>query len=67
MQTANRIAIGTTVTFDSDEGPQRGTVHALKPDLGNGQKYALVKVPGTLNGEPWAMPIDQLQRATTRA
>lgn len=67
MQTANRIIIGTAVTFDTDEGPQRGTVHGFKPDLSNGQKYALVKVPGTMNGALWPMPVDQLERATTRA
>ncbi len=61
------IEIGTPVEFDSDHGPQAGVVEELKADLGNGQRIAMVRVAGTLNGAPWSMPLDQLQRATARA
>lgn len=60
------ITIGTAVLFDSD-GPQAGTVEDIKLDVGNGQRIALVNVPGTLDGTPWHMPIDQLQRAPAEA
>lgn len=56
------ITIGMPVVFDSD-GPQSGTVADIKIDVGNGQRIALVNVPGTLDGAPWQMPLDQLQRA----
>lgn len=55
------ITIGTNVRFESDAGPQRGRVADIKPDLGNGQRIALVDVPGTLNGMPWQIPVNDLQ------
>jgi hypothetical protein len=62
-----RITVGATVNFDSDNGPQSGIVEDIKADLGNGQRIAMVKVPGTLDGVPWQMPVDQLQHATVAA
>ncbi|KQW97115.1 hypothetical protein ASC94_09995 [Massilia sp. Root418] len=63
MDQTKDITIGTPVSFDTDHGPQRGQVLSFKTDLSNGCRVALVKVPGTLNGEPWAMPVAQLQHA----
>lgn len=54
------ITVGMPVQFDSEHGPQRGTVDEIKADVGNGQRIALVRVPGTLDGAPWHMPVDQL-------
>lgn len=61
------ITIGTRVEFDSDHGPQTGVVAEIKPDLGNGQRIAVVRVANTLDGAPWHMPVDQLQRAAAAA
>lgn len=63
--TTNTIKIGARVAFDSEDGPQQGTVSGFKADLGNGRSHALVKVTGTLNGEPWTIPVDQLQQRPT--
>ena len=46
------IASGSRVDFDSDEGPQAGVVECIKPDVGNGQRIAMVRVAGTLDGMP---------------
>ena len=56
------IAIGQNVEFDTEHGPQAGIVEQIKPDVGNGQRIALVRVAGTLDGAPWQMPVEQLQR-----
>lgn len=55
------ITVGTKVRFESDDGPQRGQVADIKPDLGNGQRIALVNVPGTMNSRPWHVPVNDLQ------
>lgn len=60
------IASGSRVAFDSEEGPQAGVVECIKPDLGNGQRIALVRVPGTLDGMPWQVPFEQLQAVGAR-
>ncbi|HEY0843783.1 MAG TPA: hypothetical protein VGE12_00340 [Noviherbaspirillum sp.] len=57
----NNITIGTKVHFDSDNGPQRGRIVDFMCDVGNGQRIALVDVPGTLNGMPWAIPVNDLK------
>jgi hypothetical protein len=62
-----RIAVGAAVNFDSDEGPQDGVVECIKPDVGNGQRIAMVRVAGTLDGMPWQVPVEQLQAASARA
>ena len=61
------IASGSRVAFDSDEGPQAGVVECIKPDVGNGQRIAMVRVAGTLDGTPWQVPVEQLQAASARA
>lgn len=63
----NIIDIGAPVKFDSEHGPQCGTVSAIKADLGNGRRVAAVQVPGTLDGQPWHVPLDQLQHAAAGA
>lgn len=55
------ITPGDRVRFESEDGPQRGRVADIKPDLGNGQRIALVDVPGTMNGKPWQVPVNDLQ------
>ncbi len=67
MSQQTTITVGTDVTFDSDDGPQRGTVCGFKPDVTNGRQFALVKVAGTMGGEPWQLPVNQLERAPARA
>lgn len=59
----NTIGPGSTVKFDSEDGPQTGTVHEIKTDLTNGAKVALVRVEGTLSGQPWRVPVNELQHA----
>lgn len=61
------IASGSRVAFDSDEGPQAGVVECIKPDVGNGQRIAMVRVAGTLDGMPWQVPVEHLQAASVRA
>ncbi len=57
------ITPGASVSFDSADGPQRGTVRALAIDISNGRKVAAIEVPGTLDGTPWVMPIAELSLA----
>ena len=61
------IASGSRVAFDSEEGPQAGVVECVKPDLGNGQRIALVRVADTLDGMPWQVPVEQLQAVVARS
>ncbi|TDY35115.1 hypothetical protein [Janthinobacterium sp. 75] len=61
------IACGSRVAFDSDDGPQAGVVECIKPDVGNGQRIAMVRVAGTLDGMPWQVPVEHLQAASVRA
>jgi len=58
-----KIGPGSPVTFESDAGPQRGTVADIKTDLTNGAKVASVRVPGTLGDTPWTMPMHELRHA----
>lgn len=58
-----KITVGMPVDFESEHGPQRGTVAGIKQDVTNGQTYALIDVNGTMNGAPWQMPIDALAKA----
>lgn len=62
-QTKNTITAGTSVKFDSETGPQTGTVQEVKTDLTNGAKVALVRVPGTLDNMPWQVPVNELSHA----
>jgi len=59
----NTIGPGSAVKFDSDAGPQTGTVHEIKTDITNGAKVALVRVAGTLGGAPWRVPVNELSHA----
>ncbi|WP_027864279.1 hypothetical protein [Massilia alkalitolerans] len=59
----NNIGPGSAVKFDSEAGPQTGTVHEIKTDISNGAKVALVRVAGTLGGQPWRVPVNELQHA----
>lgn len=59
----NTIGPGSTVKFDSEAGPQQGTVEDIKTDIGNGAKVAMVRVIGTLDGAPWRVPVNELQHA----
>jgi hypothetical protein len=56
-----KIGPGSPVTFESDAGPQRGTVAEIKTDLTNGAKIASVQVTGTLGDAPWTMPVNELR------
>ncbi|MEG0082200.1 MAG: hypothetical protein RR775_09950 [Massilia sp.] len=57
------IGPGSPVKFDSEAGPQQGTVAELMTDIGNGAKIAIVRVTGTLDGTPWRVPVNELQHA----
>lgn len=61
------ITIGTPVAFDSEHGPQTGTVADIKSDIGNGQSIAIIQVAGCLDNTPWQMPLNQLQRSLAAA
>ncbi|GGY67865.1 hypothetical protein [Pseudoduganella albidiflava] len=58
-----KIGPGSPVTFESDAGPQHGTVAEIKTDVTNGAKIASVRVPGTMGGAPWTMPVNELSHA----
>jgi hypothetical protein len=55
------IGPGSTVKFDSEAGPQQGTVAEILTDIGNGARVAFVRVDGTLDGAPWRVPVNELQ------
>lgn len=59
----NTIGPGSPVKFDSEAGPQQGTVQQIMTDIGNGAKIAFVRVTGTLDGAPWRVPVNELQHA----
>lgn len=62
-QNQNTITPGASVKFDSETGPQTGTVQEIKTDLTNGAKVALVRVPGTMDNTPWQIPVNELSHA----
>ena len=55
------IGPGSTVKFDSEAGPQQGTVAEILTDIGNGARIAFVRVEGTMDGTPWRVPVNELQ------
>jgi len=59
----NTIGPGSPVKFDSEAGPQQGTVAEILTDIGNGARIAFVRVTGTLDGAPWRVPVNDLQHA----
>jgi hypothetical protein len=63
MRASTQIGVGTDVKFDSDHGTQLGKVADIKSDVTNGRRVAAVQVPGTLDGQPWHVPVDQLRPA----
>ena len=62
-----QITVGTHVEFDTEHGPQAGIIEDIRHDLGNGQRIAVICVPGTLNRTSWMIPIEQLQRIKAAA
>jgi len=66
MNIDNCIAAGQRVTFDDDQdGPQRGTVAAIMPDLSNGRRTAWIEVDHALPGVMRNVPLDILQPLTS--
>jgi hypothetical protein len=63
MKAVTPITVGAAVRFDSEVGPQDGQVSEIKRDLTNGRQVAAVEVPGALDGQPWHIPVDELQPA----
>jgi hypothetical protein len=61
------IGVGADVKFDSDHGTQLGKVADIKSDVTNGRRVAAVHVAGTLDGQPWHVPVDQLQPVVASA
>ncbi len=55
----NKIAIGNTVTFDSEHGPQTGKVRGLIPNAAH-PTSAVIDVDHTLEGMMWTMPVNDL-------
>jgi len=55
------IVVGSEVEFDSEYGPQNGTVTEIKKDIANGRPIALIDVPSTQGSASWKLPIDQLK------
>lgn len=55
------ISTGTPVTFDSEHGPQRGTVSGIKRDVTNAQQWAVVEIDHDLPGILMNVPLDKLQ------
>jgi hypothetical protein len=61
------ITVGTDVKFDSDAGIQQGKVCEIKGDVTNGRRIAAVHVAGSLDNQPWHVPVDQLQHVGASA
>ncbi|TWI65189.1 hypothetical protein IP91_02596 [Pseudoduganella lurida] len=58
-----QIGRGAVVDFDTQEGPQRGTVTNLFEDITHQRTLAEIRVPNTLNGMPWLMKLTDLRLA----
>lgn len=56
-----QIIKGARVEFDSEHGPQKGTVIDVKRDISNGQPFAAVEVDHALPGCVWQVPLNDLQ------
>lgn len=57
----DQITKGTRVGFDSEHGPQKGTVIGILQDIGNGQRVAAVEVDWQMSGFVWQVPVNDLQ------
>jgi hypothetical protein len=55
------IRPGMRVEFDSEHGPQKGTVVGELKDINNGEKYAVVAIDHALSGCVWQVPASNLQ------
>ncbi len=58
---------GARVEFDSEFGPQTGTVLTITRDVGNGQPFAVIEIDHGMAGMPWKVPLQQLQLQPARA
>ena len=58
---ASTIIIGTRVKFDSDHGPQAGTVTGFLKCIANGPRHATIEIDHELAGIVWTMPVSELQ------
>ena len=55
------VGVGAHVQFDSEHGTQLGKVADIRSDVTNGRRVAAVQVVGAMNGQPWMVPVDELQ------
>lgn len=55
----NQIAIGNIVKFDTEHGPQTGTVRGLIPNAAH-PTAAIIDVDHTLEGAMWTIPVNDL-------
>lgn len=53
--------IGNRVVFESDRGPQVGTLINIVRDVGNAQPFAIVAVDDRLSGFLASVPVADLQ------
>lgn len=60
-QGIQKIISGARVAFDSEHGPQQGTVLGVLRDISNGQRFAAVEIVHELPGIVWQVPVEQLQ------
>lgn len=61
------VCVGAHVQFESDHGIQMGKVAEIKADVSNGRRVAAIEVAGSLDGQPWHVPVDQLLPASHAA
>ncbi len=57
------IQQGSRVEFDSEHGPQKGTVLGVTCDVGNGEPFAVIEIDHAMAGMLWKVPLQQLQPA----
>lgn len=57
---------GSRVEFDSEFGPQVGTVLDVTRDVGNGEPFAVVELDHAMAGMLWKVPLHQLQPTAAR-
>ncbi len=58
----DEITKGISVAFESNEGPQSGTVVGVIKDLSNGQGFAVVEIDHVLPGCVYQVPLHDLRR-----
>lgn len=52
---------GARVQFDSEYGPQVGTVLGVTRDVGNGEPFAVIEIDHAMAGMLWKVPLHKLQ------